>query len=161
MGCTLTLSATKQLQKRFWDGFCGALPSKTTRGLRCEKWDSNMGHAINLRTGSNYELTLRFNVRDRRIEADLTLNGPSAKRNVSELHERFYEPSKAALGADVEWLPEVTRRPNYPGKRHPEAHVRIKRAVDPHAEADWPSYWDWLVVRAAALDEWRSAVGVS
>jgi hypothetical protein len=154
------LTATKVVQQRFWDGFCRALPSDTS--LACLAWDPSMGHAINVAEGQHFELTLRFNVRDRRIEADLTLKGHSAKSNFGALRSAFRAESELKLGAGAEWQPEVPQRPNYPRPRLPEAHVRIKRPdVKPTDEELWPEYWSWLRERADVLNGWRTSISIA
>jgi hypothetical protein len=154
------LSATKQLQQRFWNGFCRSLGRDAD--LACAAWDANMGHAMNVSEGKHYELTLRFNVRDRRVEADLTLKGHNAKRNFTLLRNQFHGQADGQLGPGAEWQPEVPNRPNYPRARAPEAHVRLKRTgVDPRDESNWQELWSWLGVKASVLNGWRRALDIT
>lgn len=120
-----------------------------------------MGHAMNVSVGRHHDLTLRFNVRDRRMEADLTLKGDAAKRHFASLRERFHDQAEELLGQGVEWQPEVPNRPNYPTPRKPEAHIRLKRVIDPHKESDWPEQWAWLRTKANVLNDWLVALNIT
>jgi hypothetical protein len=146
-------------QERFWEYFDERLAASPVTGLAVVHRDKTHPHATTLASGLGWKVEVRFNVRDRRIEADLTLSGTTATTIFNKLRRVYAADGTMGLGSEVRWEPRKNPRPNYPRPRHAEASVYVrKQGIDPGEPALFKSYYEWLVPRASMLLEWRQSV---
>jgi hypothetical protein len=154
--CYLT---ARLAQERFWKYFDGRLAGSPVTRLAVMQRDTTHPHATTLAGGLGWKVEVRFNVRDRRIEADLTLAGTTASSVFNKLRKVYGAPGSGGLGSEVRWEPRKNPRPQYPRPRHPEASVYVRKdSIEPEEPSLFESYYEWLVPRAAMLLKWRESV---
>lgn len=136
-----TLTPTRALQQRYWNGVQGLLAQKggpmRPVSAPAQSW---LSHGIG-KTGVG--LNMAMNTRDNWARVEIYLAGKWAKQDFATLEARKSELD-AAFGAPLDWqaLPEKQ-----------DARICYTLNADVSDETDWPRQHDWLVRHAIRLHE--------
>ena len=90
--------SARSVQHDFWKHFDAYLLANPIDALAVARRDPTHPHATLLDSGRAWKVEVRFNVRQTRIEADLTLSGVNAKTAFAALEERFRANADAQIG---------------------------------------------------------------